>query len=133
MIISAGLAIICNKKILLIHPTNAPWYARHSIPKGQLENDEEIIDCAIREVYEEIGVLFDVNNILPKQYEVEYVSNKNKPYKKVYYYLVYLSEEPELKKENFQLEEVDWAGFLSYDEAKTRILEKQLDILKHIK
>ena len=56
MQISAGLLILHNNKILLIHPTNAPWYGTYSIPKGKLEKDETIIQAAIRETEEEIEI-----------------------------------------------------------------------------
>ena len=42
MVISAGLLIIHDNKILLVHPTNAPWYGTFSIPKGEVEEGEEL-------------------------------------------------------------------------------------------
>lgn len=129
---SAGLAIICNNKILLVHPTNAVWKGRHSIPKGGIDKGETKKEAAIRETFEEIGLSITKNQIESKRYKVEYISKKGKVYKKVYYYIVRLNEEPELKKENYQLDEVDWAGFFTFYEAKEVILPKQLPILKHI-
>jgi ADP-ribose pyrophosphatase YjhB (NUDIX family) len=56
MEISAGLLIVQQNRILLGHPTNAPWYGTYTIPKGKVEEDESLIDAAIRETKEETGI-----------------------------------------------------------------------------
>ena len=137
MKISAGLVIIQNNKILLAHPTNAPWKNTYSFPKGGVEKDENYIETALRETKEEVGLdipfnLIDKNN----EYVIVYKNKQGKRYKKVYYYVVKLDDNtyPDvLDKNNLQLEEVDWAGFLNYDDAKEKIFWRFNEILNLIK
>jgi len=133
MKISAGLVIIHNNKILLVHPTNAPWYGSYSIPKGQQEKGEDMIDTALRETKEEIGVKFDrkqLYNQIPNIFD--YTSKTGKVYKKVYYYLVYLNEKIKSEQFKLQLEEVDWVGFLSKEEASKRIFKRFKPLLNYL-
>ena len=72
MIESAGLLIIQDNKILLAHPTNAPWYGSYTIPKGKVEDGETYIDTAIRETKEEryAEIKITASDISPKPKEV---------------------------------------------------------------
>jgi len=134
---SAGLLIIQNNKILLGHPTNAAWNNTYSIPKGGVEKGESLIDTAIRETYEEVGLLFKKDDIKvdDNEYVIVYTNKKGKAYKKVYYYVINLKDNtlPEIiPKEQLQVEEIDWAGFLSKEEASNKIFwrfEKMLDFI----
>ena len=133
---SAGLVIIQDNKMLLVHPTNSEWYGTYSIPKGEIDEDtnEPLVDAAIRETQEEIGVLFNKNDIyyLKPEY-VEYHSKTGTPYKRVWYYVVYLKEPLDVNTIKLQLEEVDWAGFLNKKEAEKRIFGRLKDIIKYLK
>ena len=56
-----------------------------------------------------------------------FTDKKGKIYKQVYYYVVNLDScdfyiPDVISKEQLQLEEVDWAGFVTIEEAKTKIL-----------
>lgn len=128
---SAGLAIINNDKVLLVHPTGNTWEGRQSIPKGALEEGETALEAAIRETEEEIGINVDKLDIDPVQYVCEYRNKKNKKYKVVYYYIYLIKQIP--NKYRYQIEEVDYADFYSFDEAKKLILPKQLTILFNLK
>ena len=132
---SAGLVIIFDKKILLVHPTNAPWYGTYSIPKGEINNEgESLLDAAIRETKEEIGVEFKKEgfpkDILPEF--IEYRDKNNKLYKTVWYFLLSLSKPLDVTKIKLQQEEVDWVGFLDKDEAEKRIFDRFKTILKYL-
>jgi ADP-ribose pyrophosphatase YjhB (NUDIX family) len=131
---SAGLVIIFDKKIFLVHPTNAPWYGSYSIPKGEIKEGESLLDTAIRETKEEIGVEFKKEDfpkdILPEF--IEYRDKNNKPYKTVWYFTIFLPESLDMTKINLQPEEVDWAGFLDKDEAEKKIFERFKSILKYL-
>ena len=48
-----------NQKILLVQSNGNLW----GIPKGTIQKNESFADCAIREVYEETGLIFNTNNI----------------------------------------------------------------------
>ena len=70
MEISAGILVVQQNRILLAHPTNAPWYGTYTIPKGKIEVNENPLQAAIRETYEEVGIRINYDDI----------KNKNKPY-----------------------------------------------------
>jgi ADP-ribose pyrophosphatase YjhB (NUDIX family) len=135
---SAGLVILYNNKILLGHPTNQQWFNSYTIPKGNIEDNESTLVAAIRECKEEIGLLIDKSDIDETTLNcIDYHNKNNKLYKKVYYYVVYLDniESEIIDKSKLQLEEIDWAGFLTKEEAKERIFwrfEKLLDLLDEV-
>jgi predicted ABC-type exoprotein transport system permease subunit len=61
--------------------------------------------------------------------------NTGKKYKTVYGYIVNadsLNLPDVIPQSQLQLDEVDWAGFLDYEEASTRIMFKQFSLLTHI-
>ena len=134
---SSGLVIIQNNKLLLEHPTNAPWSHTYSFPKGGVEDGETHLEAAIRETREEIGVIFDISAISTKnEFVIEYKNKHGKLYKKVYYYIVYLDDNtlPEVIPDNLlQKEEADWAGFLTKEEAKEKIFWRFNEILDLLK
>jgi len=53
--------IVSNWKLLLVHPTRSPDL---SIPKWQIDNDENYFETAIRELYEETWININDLNIL---------------------------------------------------------------------
>lgn len=76
----AGIAIYDKKKnkLLLVQSRGHLW----GIPKGTKKKDESIIDCAIREVYEETGL----------QIHKEQLSKYIKVHNKAIYYIIELDE-----------------------------------------
>ena len=56
--------IITDGVVILLCRATLSNPVRWDIPKGLLEPGEEQLDCAIRELYEETGIVGDVNNIL---------------------------------------------------------------------
>ena len=131
MKISAGLAIVYQyKEILLVHPTNSRWYGTFSIPKGMRnENDQNILQTAIRETEEEIGIKFDENDINPTPFKIEYKDKNNKITKNVYYFYVFINSKAILKNIKLQEEEVDFADFYNKIDVEKRIFIKLLSIL----
>jgi predicted NUDIX family NTP pyrophosphohydrolase len=135
---SAGLAIIYNGLILLGHTTGRGWYKSYGIPKGGIENREDKMSAAIRETHEEVGIKVPRKLIDPTEYTF---TVKTKNYDKiVYYYIVKINslsdlgiKELKLPKSQLQVEEIDWAGFLDYNEASKRIMKSQLTVLDNIK
>jgi 8-oxo-dGTP pyrophosphatase MutT (NUDIX family) len=127
MKISAGTLIKYGNKFLFCHPTNSSWVGTFGPAKGGVDEGESLLEAAIRETMEEIGItiteemISNVNNPI----EVLYYKNKKKNviHKKVYLFAVEikaLSEiglETELvPKDQLQTAEVDWAGFLTKEE-----------------
>jgi len=133
MKISAGLVIIQDNKILLVHPTNSPWWKTYSIPKGHVDDGEDLIDTAIRETFEETGL-----NIKRKHIDEEskgvinYTDEKGNIYKKVFYFLAYPKKPilPDMFK--LQIAEVDWAGFLPKDQAEKKIFGRFKSLLNFL-
>jgi len=141
MKVSAGIVIIKDNKILLGHPTNAKWYGTYSIPKGGLEGDEDNFDAALRETSEEVGITIPVEMLRTMKQTESYIDYKNKKghtYKRVYFYILDVSYDSKkypdiLPKTQLQLEEVDWAGFLDYEEAEKKIFWRFKPMLEFIK
>jgi len=129
---SAGLLIIHNNKMLLVHPTNAPWYGTYSIPKGKLEKGETYIDAAIRETKEETGIKIKLNQINKTPHKIQYKNEKDKIYKELTYFLVNLNYDIKIDKNKLQLNEIDWAGFVDKDEAISRIFWRFEEMLKFL-
>jgi ADP-ribose pyrophosphatase YjhB (NUDIX family) len=135
MIVSAGIVIIQNKKILLAHPTRASWTGTYSIPKGKVEEGESLIEAAIRETKEEVGLTIARESLNPAPRLIQYRNKHGKLRKKVYCFLMKEKDTsfPDvLPKDTLQPEEVDWAGFLTKTQAKKKIFwrfEPLLDLL----
>ena len=134
---SAGILIVYKDKLLLCHPTNASWTNTYSPPKGLIDEDEDLIDAAIRECKEEVGIAVDRNQIVDKFY-VPYKKGRNL-YKKVYLYKISINSLSEIgldseiiPKDRLQLEEVDWAGFVSKSEIEEKIFWRFKTILSEI-
>jgi 8-oxo-dGTP diphosphatase len=77
---SATVAVINHdKKILILErgPT-APWMPnRYCLPGGKVEHNEELIECAARELREETGIVIADNNYLTP-FTVQYSSGYSK-------------------------------------------------------
>jgi ADP-ribose pyrophosphatase YjhB (NUDIX family) len=84
---SAGLVVIYDNKILLVHPKGSKWYGTYSIPKGKVEKGETALSAALRETYEETGIQFYAYQIDPNdQGCTNYRNKKGEIYKKVYFF-----------------------------------------------
>lgn len=57
LIITCGIYLyhIQSEKILVCHATHSPWN-NWSIPKGLQDEQEELYEAAVRELYEETGI-----------------------------------------------------------------------------
>jgi 8-oxo-dGTP pyrophosphatase MutT (NUDIX family) len=128
--ISAGTAILYKNKILLCHPTTLPWVNSFSPPKGGIDNDETLLEAALRETSEEVGIHLDVSQISNPDdpIEVLYISKKGELFKKAYIFIVKIKSLSEidasnevLDKSRLQASEVDWAGFMTKEEADNKI------------
>lgn len=75
---SATIVVFYNKQILLLRRgPSAPWKpGRYCLPGGRRDKDESIINCAIRELYEETGIVVAEDDVFPVT--VTYSSNYSK-------------------------------------------------------
>ena len=126
--------MIQNNKILLVHPTNSPWWGTYSIPKGGIDRKEDALAAAIRETEEETGIKIKKKHISNQDAGfIDYTDNKGKIYKRVYYFVA--RPKKEIIEDMFkpQIKEVDWVGFLSKKEAKKRIFGRFKPLLQLLK
>ena len=128
--ISAGTAIIYNNKILLCHPTTLPWENSYSIPKGGVDEGETLIEGALRETREEVGIHLIESQISNPHdpIEIVYINKKGITFKKCFVFIVLInslseinSKTEKLEKSRLQPSEVDWAAFMTKEEADSKI------------
>ncbi len=136
---SAGVIVIYNSKVLLCHPTGSKWFGSYSFPKGGIDEGESEIDAAVRELREETSIVINKNKLDKNPIIVDYVNKKGTKYKKLYLYKLYINDLSEIgleseiiPKENLQLEEIDWGGFLDKMQASVRIFHRVSHILETI-
>jgi 8-oxo-dGTP pyrophosphatase MutT (NUDIX family) len=136
---SAGLAIVYEGKVLLGHTTNRGWTSSYGIPKGGIDEGESKREAAIRETQEELGISVPTSLIQPKEHKFIVTARKYKYTKIVYYYVVEISDLSQIglkdlrvPKNQLQMEEIDWAGFLDYKEAMKKIMKSQVPVINHL-
>jgi len=129
---SAGLAIVYNRKLLILHQTGHKEVGGYSIPKGKIEAGETVIEAAIRETYEETGISITEDMIGKEGPIVEYKRStgkkKGKIYKRVHWFLVHIDKLEEVGLESeivpegqLQPEEGDWVGFVGGEDLGNKI------------
>ena len=137
----AGVAIVFNNSILLVHPTNASWHkSALGIPKGHVEVGEDYKTAAIRELAEETGIILNEYD-LDNDYQSSPVYNNKGEIKSVLiYYVKYIESLDEIgltsnkvDKIQLQLKEVDWAGFVPILDAYPKMHRFQMIILDRLK
>lgn len=141
MITSAGTFLIVDNRILLCHPTNSPWAGTYSIPKGLIDSGETESQAAIRECFEETGI--DIKGLINEKSAFKVVSyfkgKSTQPFKQVKYFTVNTTldklglSDYIIPREKLQIEEVDWAGFLTKEEAKEKIFYRFRRLLDELK
>ena len=141
MKISSGIAIFYKNKILLGHPTNMPWKNSFSPPKGGVDEGENFLQAAIRETWEEVGIRVTESQIenIDSPIEFLYVNKKGELFKKCYIFIVKISDLSEIKSEcetldksQLQATEIDWAGFMTKEEAFDKIFFRFQPLLNMI-
>ena len=130
---SCGVIITDGVKLLLCHATGTP---RWDIPKGLADEGEQFIDAAVREVFEETGLLLRVSNL--KSLGVfPYTKGKNLA---LFLYKVELLPDVSVldcdsyfEKNGKQIPEVDKYDLFTFDEAVSLTGKKLGVILADIK
>ena len=140
MIRSAGILFIYDHKALLLHPTNS----RDDLympPKGQIDGIETILQAAIREVMEEVGIDMYVDDLLEDDVQIiEYRNNKGKIPKTVHIIIHHIKDLSEIgltgleiPKSQLQIEENDYGKFMDADEIRKHCMWRYKEfILKAI-
>ncbi|MDE3184813.1 MAG: NUDIX domain-containing protein [Bacteroidota bacterium] len=146
---SAGLLLYRFKneipEFFLVHPGGPYWRNKDigswSIPKGEVEEGEDHLSAAIREVGEETGIKIDSER--HKFIDLKEVSQN--PGKKVIAWAVEFDlDEAKITSNHFEIEwpprsgkkqtfpEVDKAGWFGFEEARKKILPGQAPLLEEL-
>ena len=140
--VAAGVAITFEGKVLLVHPTGASWKTSAvGIPKGGIQNGEDTLTAAIRELKEETGISISPSLLADKEMQsVDKYNNKGDLIQVLTYYVLPIKDLSEIgmtalkiDKSNLQLEEIDWAGFIDINDAYPLIHRGQLIILDRLR
>ncbi len=133
---SAGLAIVWNRKVLLLHTTGRGMSSSYGIPKGGIDGKESTLDAALRETEEECGIVIPSKLVDKNENTFVVTSRKYKYNKVVTYFIVEVNDlrdiglkSPDISKSQLQLEEVDIAGFYDYRDAMKLIMKSQAPVI----
>lgn len=131
---SAGIAIVCDNKLLLCHSVSSRWFKSYMPPKGHIEDGESKKEAACRETLEEVGIDIKPED-LGRSFQINYIRSK-KVFKEVFIYeyqaesLASLGLQNDIVPQNMlQHEEIDDAKFMDYEEASVRILPRYKEML----
>lgn len=137
---TAGVAIIYDGKILLVHPANGSWVRPiMGIPKGGIEEGEDVLAAALRELKEETGISLSPDQVDQIPNKVEVFNKSGKYQNSIHYFICQIQDLSEIgldsisvPKQQLQKEEVDWAGFIDIKEAYHKVARAQLIILDRL-
>ncbi len=137
---AAGVAIVWQNSILLVHPTGASWQRNAlGIPKGGIEEGEDPMEAAVRELSEEVGISINPSQLDPEPLISNNYNNAGVLKWQLIYFVLRINDLEEIglidtrvPKEQLQIEEVDWAGFIPIKSAYSKIHRSQLIILDRL-
>ena len=122
---SCGCIIIKNEKVLLVYEKNRNFWG---FPKGHMEEGENEIETALREVKEEVGLDVEIN--AEKRYVLNYIIREEIDKTTVLYVAEPRNENVEMQES--EIEDARWCFFeealntLSFDNCK-EVLKKVID------
>lgn len=120
---SCGCIIIKNRKVLLVYEKNRNFWG---FPKGHMEEGENEIQTALREVKEEVGLEVEIDE--EKRYTLNYIIRDEIDKTTVLYIARPKSEE--IVMQESEIENIKWCDF---DEAlNTLTFENWKDMFKKV-
>lgn len=125
---ACGAVVEKDGKILVVYQNNGFW----GFPKGHMEEGELETVTAIREVYEETGVICEINE--QNRFEFSYNIKEQKIHKVVVLFTARVLDDRGFKKQDSEIAELRWVekeiveDLLTFDEWKDvwRKIEKVL-------
>lgn len=138
---AAGVCVLYKDHILLVHASDANKERNaFGIPKGGIDDGENYLDAAIRELREETGISINPR-VLDRELNVANSYNRiGEVSWQLYYYIYKVNNLSDLgmnsmtvRKSDLQAEEVDWAGFVPISKAYEIINRSQLIILDRVR
>lgn len=118
MNVIVGCVIIDDDKVLMVRESGGQFKNKLGFPVGHLEENESIIDGALREVYEESGYRVKLKGLLPIS---ETDSKRGK------YVVIRFLAEP-LENDDIELDEISDAVWMKIDE----VLNLDDDMLRYV-
>ncbi len=101
---SCGCIIIKDKKVLLVYEKNRNFWG---FPKGHMEEGENEIETALREVKEEVGLEVEIDR--KKRYLLNYIMKDEIDKTTVLYVATPKTEN--LKRQESEIEDIKWCDF----------------------
>lgn len=133
--ISCGVVLLHQEKILLVKHTDA-YGGGYSIPKGKLEEGEDIRACALREFSEETGVILQDKDLSRFPEVLHIMDRGGRVVKRVYYFIARLDVEVLLKEgrvtANRDVKEIDRIRLVTFQQGEAMLPPSQLSVLHHI-
>lgn len=128
-----------HNNLLIVHPTNHNNFS-WSIPKGEPEEDESLLEAAIREMMEETGIALKIDEIIPHYLgEVVYKSKKKILHsfliidKNLGDFEVICNSIVNLEKHTFpEIDDHQWINILEVSLIKKHLHESQIDNIDKI-
>lgn len=65
MVVIAGCLIVRDNKVLMVKEAQKKCYGKWNFPAGHVDAGENIMDAAVREVFEETGCRIELTGVLP--------------------------------------------------------------------
>ena len=134
-----GILFVYREELLLVRETGKSNSKGFTYPKGSAKPNEKREDTATRELNEETGIDYPSELLKGKKlYSFQYF--KPDEHKIQYFYIVNLTKQEYnryintkiIPKENLQLDEIDWAGFIPIEDCKDLLKENFEKILDYI-
>ena len=125
---SCGCIIIKNNKVLLVYENGRNFWG---FPKGHVEEGENEIQTALREVKEEIGIDVEINE--SKRYSINYIIRNEIDKTSVFF--IATPKQEKIEKQESEIKEVKWCDFeevleiLTFDNWK-EMFKKVIEDLK---
>lgn len=133
--ISCGVVLLYKEKILLVKHTNE-YGGGYSIPKGKLEEGEDIRACARREFIEETGVILQDKDLSRFPEVLHIMDREGRVVKRVYYFIARVDLEALLKQgditTNRDATEIESIRLATFEQGEDLLPASQLSVLHHI-
>ena len=128
---SVMAVVICNNKILTTHEI-IYGDLKIALPKGHLESGESLIDCAIRETFEEANIVINYNHFYKElsNFQIKFKNHQDEEVSKtIVPLLFFINEEGNPQPKEERMTKVEYLGieeflaYCSYDNVRVVIEE----------
>ncbi len=126
--VEAAGGIVRRKKRLLFIKRNGIW----DIPKGKLEDNEDLEICAVREIEEECGIVGpDIEGELGVTYHTYFYHGIPTIKKTYWYYLSYKGPKALVPQTEEGIEKVKWFKFKDLEKVRENTYQTIREVIEH--